>query len=432
MKKNHRSIQGNQAQSPKSRARKTILSRSSKLVLTSAAYQIIAVGVAPILLAQPNVVGVCVNPIAPPPSSQSSSGSGYQPPAGPTEAEIAAQQAHDLNQQGNVYFKQKQWKLAEEAYRSALQKSPYDSVIQQNLKHAEAAIINAQGLDNYNNENWKLAAEKFKAALEKWPDNETIQNNYQNASSNLAYEEAKIQRQKQDASAAADIRENVKSFTSSLKTSPVNLGFDDKSTGSSPKAGGGLDFIGGNFDLHDAPNSPGQKPRTALEQIKSADALRGETAPLFDEGKAPYAGSLNAFKSDATVVDGRPTIDLDKLPDSKKTVQNNPDFKKMSQERQGLQNQAKDLTAQLLAVRQKMDASGANRSELAVQAATLKANVLKAESDLNKKEKDMRSFVIQWKDDDAPQNPKPSSQNSQQNPQSNPAASGQSATTPAK
>ena len=138
------------------KSRKNIQSRSSKVVLMSAAYQIFALGVAPTLFAQ-SVPFRCVNPIAPPPPPRSSPGTGYQPAAGPSEAEIAAQQrqqdARNLNDQGVQYGKKGQW---------------------------------------------KLAADCFKAALDQWPDNQTIRDNYQKARDAIAAEEAAQKQQQQE------------------------------------------------------------------------------------------------------------------------------------------------------------------------------------------------------------------------------------------
>ncbi len=158
MKKNRNSIQGNQAQAPKSHAQNDILSPSGKLLLKSCAYTIIAVGLAPTLLAQaPDVVGVCVNPVAPPPPPRSSPGPAYQPYSGPSAEQIAAQQ-----------------------------------------RQQDARNLNDQGIQYGNKGKWKLAAECFKAALDKWPDNQTIRDNYQKAKDAVAAEVAAQKRQEQE------------------------------------------------------------------------------------------------------------------------------------------------------------------------------------------------------------------------------------------
>jgi hypothetical protein len=55
----------------------------------------------------------------------------------------------------------------------------------------EAHKLNEQGSRYYVNKQWKLAAEAFKAALERFPDNDEIRNNYELAAAHLEREEAR-------------------------------------------------------------------------------------------------------------------------------------------------------------------------------------------------------------------------------------------------
>lgn len=60
------------------------------------------------------------------------------------------------------------------------------------LQRLQAARhLNEQGSQYYNKKQWKLAADAFKAALEKNPDDETIRSNYELASRHLAAEEGR-------------------------------------------------------------------------------------------------------------------------------------------------------------------------------------------------------------------------------------------------
>ncbi len=58
-------------------------------------------------------------------------------------------------------------------------------------RQKEAHNLNEQGAQYYNNKQWKLAAEAFKAALEKNPDDQTIRSNYELATAHLAAEEGR-------------------------------------------------------------------------------------------------------------------------------------------------------------------------------------------------------------------------------------------------
>ena len=59
------------------------------------------------------------------------------------------------------------------------------------LRKKQAHDLNEQGVQYYNNKQWKLAADAFKAALEKSPDDQTIRDNYKHAQEYLAAEDAK-------------------------------------------------------------------------------------------------------------------------------------------------------------------------------------------------------------------------------------------------
>ena len=56
-------------------------------------------------------------------------------------------EAHELNERGSQYYNDKQWKLAAEAFKAALDKCPDDPVIQSNYELAKAQLERATATD---------------------------------------------------------------------------------------------------------------------------------------------------------------------------------------------------------------------------------------------------------------------------------------------
>ena len=71
--------------------------------------------------------------------------------AGPSPRESSSLQclkeAHELNERGSQYYKDKQWKLAAEAFKAALDKCPDDPVIQHNYELSKAHLEEATATD---------------------------------------------------------------------------------------------------------------------------------------------------------------------------------------------------------------------------------------------------------------------------------------------
>jgi len=163
-------------------------------------------------------------------------GGGYTAPSEPPVADIAAREAYSLNEQGRAYYNNKNWKLAEQAFRAALAKTPNAPAIRHNL----ANTLDAQGLDYYNNKDLKRAVEAFRAATEEWPESEKIKNDYKNASDWLNLEEAEKTRQQQETLTADNMRKMLLESANKVSQSP-------------PPTTGGLEFAGRN-------GAPGANP----------------------------------------------------------------------------------------------------------------------------------------------------------------------------
>lgn len=70
---------------------------------------------------------------------------------GPSSREVYSMQclkeAHELNERGSQYYNDKQWKLAAEAFKAALDKCPGDPIIQSNYELAKAHLERATATD---------------------------------------------------------------------------------------------------------------------------------------------------------------------------------------------------------------------------------------------------------------------------------------------
>lgn len=117
--------------------------------------------------------------------------------AQPSAAEIAAQRAHVLNEAGNNAYNAKNWTLAISLYAQALQLTPNDTRIANNLRGAHAAQINGEGMKAARAHNWALAVKLFEQAVRTGAANElskrTMENNLKLA--RAALDEQKRQRQ---------------------------------------------------------------------------------------------------------------------------------------------------------------------------------------------------------------------------------------------
>ncbi len=79
-----------------------------------------------------------------------SNGALAQGTAGPSPREVSLQclkEAHELNERGSQYYNDKQWKLAAEAFKAALDKCPDDPVIQSNYELAKTRLEGATATD---------------------------------------------------------------------------------------------------------------------------------------------------------------------------------------------------------------------------------------------------------------------------------------------
>ena len=132
----------------------------------------------------------------------SGSGSSYEPSydepyydPGPTQEQIRAQKADELNSLGLAAKRRGDYEAAIGYYRQALEYDPTNEIIRSNLGKAQ----NKLGLQAYEREDWDYAAavRLFEQALQNKPDSEAIRQNLVYARSALEGEQREAERQRQ-------------------------------------------------------------------------------------------------------------------------------------------------------------------------------------------------------------------------------------------
>ena len=185
-------------------------------------------------------------PCSPPPSPPSRSPSPvYTPqaptPRAPSPQEIERQrrqEASNYNVLGNEEFKRGYYDKAIQYYLKALEYSPNNQVIRNNLrsarKHKERIekmlSTNARGLDYYNQNNWQFAIDYFQRALmhaESRENREIIEKNLKNAKMALSFERRQQEEQEQRRSWKREIDSSKTGmdaiFNDSLADAPAGL-----------------------------------------------------------------------------------------------------------------------------------------------------------------------------------------------------------------
>ena len=150
-------------------------------------------------------------------------------------------EAVNLNSKGNQAYKAGNWRLAVEYYLNALKKSPNDKVIKQNLLNAKRALASAasqntnyalfnnKGNQAYKSGDWKQAVEYYRKALQKSPNDKVIKQNLLNAKRALAAENSRkkfasnLNKAGNQAYKEANWERAVEYYKKALKSSP-----DDK------------------------------------------------------------------------------------------------------------------------------------------------------------------------------------------------------------
>ena len=204
------------------------------------------------------------------PSSGSSGGSTY---SGPSWAEIRQQQrqqqASAINDQGNVYYSNKDYATSIKYYERALRINPNDSVIANNLRKARGSLINQEGIALANEGKYREALEKYKAAYRIKPESKGIRKNLEHAQGVVNSWDKTEQYQKQRTLNAATFSRNISELSNNLEPKKSTATFGDKT--------GGLSLMGPKVDLSKPAAIKTGATKTAAEQARSA-GVHGESA----------------------------------------------------------------------------------------------------------------------------------------------------------
>ena len=268
--------------------------------------------------------GVCVLHHGVPPSSSGSSRSYSPPPSydpGPSAAEIAAQQrratAHRLNGQGVACSYKNDWAGAVKYYQQALQYSPNDSVIRNNLAKARQALrnttahnLNDKGVALSYKNDWAGAVKYYQQALQSNPDSPVIRKNLSQAQEALNDQRRTEDRRQQDATTADQMRQKLLGSANQIVQAP-------------PATTSSLGFMQpGEEGLRDALNDNTSPPSNTVGGVAGSGSSGGgltfqsdpdhaETRDLFGTKKSNP--SLQAADPKAGAV-GTNTKALDQLP----------------------------------------------------------------------------------------------------------------------
>jgi len=255
-------------------------------------------------------------------------GGGYVAPPPPSPAEIAAQQANAINENGLSAEKAGNLALAISLYEQALRLSPRTDIAN-NLGHARAALFDKQGIEAERAGNSALALQLFEQAAQAMPADSfydpgraTLRKNIAQTRAHLEQQQGRERQQQQDKVAAAGMEQSIQNLAQSLKpaTSTGGLDFNDGRAGSKPDESGGLPFMAAKPASADnpakadngAPPAPvvqfnpgakfGKAPEVPVEGAKDAGSAREQlfnsrfesTGQLFDGGRAHDDATVDA------------------------------------------------------------------------------------------------------------------------------------------
>lgn len=257
----------------------------------------------------------------------------YIPPP-PSPAQIAAQQANAINENGLRAEKAGNLALAISLYEQALRLSPRADIAN-NLAHARAEVLDKQAIEAERAGNSALALRLFEQATQALPADRfydpartTLKKNIAKTRAHLEEQQGREKQQQQDKVAAANMEQSIENLAQSLKAtaSTGGLDFNAAGAGNKPDQSGGLQFMAakpaaaGNSvqGNNGAPPgsavqfNPGAKfgdaPEVKVEAGKEAGSAREQlfnsrfesTGQLFDNGRAHDDAAVDAKLADVT------------------------------------------------------------------------------------------------------------------------------------
>ena len=328
----------------------------------------------------------------------------YRPPP-PTRAEIAAQRAYALNQQGVALDFAKNYAAAADYYGRAAALTPNDPVILRNLAGAQ----NRLGLDAFNNGDYTGAMNYLRLALAHIPPSDpgvsiiraSIAAAQERIDSAQALNQQMAQYEQQDKAATATMQQTLQGLAQSVTAGPApsskGLGFGDNAGGDKPGGSGGLTFMvpGGpatdrgafgsrvaraNFaTLHDNLVTPSDFK--AGDQLRSAAATasdpRGDLRVNYDRGGAANVGSLPVTARSMGQTPAAAQFSAH-IPDAART---DPQIQQSVAYYQKLDVEKIDAQTQLAAIQQKIKAGDGDSQLLKAQGEALSGAVQRYTAD---------------------------------------------------
>lgn len=173
----------------------------------------------------------------------------------------------------------------------------YDPVADQ---HNQARNLSEQGVGYYNNKDWAMAVQYFRAALEKWPENETIRNYLKNAEEALQREQEALQNKV--------LRKNLKDAFGA-EASRVNLKRDmeNREARKNLKAGFEKQARMGKYDTAALTTTQLKEIAKRLRTIEvpppvSTDQISVRLRPRQDERTDPYGNGGGCGRNGCEVI----------------------------------------------------------------------------------------------------------------------------------
>lgn len=229
-------------------------------------------------------------------------GGGYQAPAyvppPPSPAQIAAQQAHAINENAIRAEKAGNLPLAISLYEQAMRLSP-SAATANYLGHARAQLLDKQGIEAERAGNSALALRLFEQAVQALPADRyyepsrvTLRKNIQTTRAHLEEQQGREKQQQQDKVAAANVEQSIRNLAQSLNTTASTSGLDFKDTGAGnkPDQSDGLSFMAGKPA---AAGNPGQASNGALPAttVQLNPGAKFEKSPEVKVTGAPETNS---------------------------------------------------------------------------------------------------------------------------------------------
>ncbi|HEX9779734.1 MAG TPA: tetratricopeptide repeat protein [bacterium] len=206
-------------------------------------------------------------------------------------AQAAASQAWAFNSQGNEAFARGDYEGAIAAYRQALEYSPTDPYIQNNLRRAQASVHVARGRAYHEQGDLERAIASYREALAYEPSNRAIHQYIRLAEQKQAYEQVRLRDETlraRMAEAADEIRAKAIRLARNV---PADAGTDASAlalTALPPSAYGPQRGLRIKTDIPLPGSGPGVPPPTLSERAEALQPYVDRADALLDQAKLQF------------------------------------------------------------------------------------------------------------------------------------------------